>query len=160
MNVEVTPLPGIGVRKDFESSSGRRVGVVVRRDGSTDLIASRSDDPDTVELQVSLSQDEAAVLGNLLGAPQLVAQLNDEHRELPGILTRQFELEPDSPFDGRSLGATGMRTRTKASIVAVMRAGQVIPSPGPDFVFTAGDVLVVVGTSDGLDTASKILAHG
>lgn len=132
----------------------------MRRDGSTDLIASRSDDPDTVELQVSLSQDEAAVLGNLLGAPQLVAQLNDEHRELPGILTRQFELEPDSPFDGRSLGATGMRTRTKASIVAVMRAGQVIPSPGPDFVFTAGDVLVVVGTSDGLDTASKILAHG
>jgi TrkA domain protein len=160
VNVEVTPLPGIGVRKDFEAGSGRRIGVVVRRDGSTDLIASRSDDPDTVELQVSLSQDEAAVLGNLLGTPQLVAQLQEEHRDLPGILTRQFTLDPDSPFDGRTLGATGMRTRTKASIVAVMRAGQVVPSPGPDFVFTAGDVLVVVGTADGLDAASKILAHG
>ncbi len=160
MNVEVTPLPGIGVRKDFEAASGRRVGVVVRRDGSTDLIASRADDPDTVELQVSLSQDEAAVLGNLLGAPQLVAQLQEEHRDLPGIMTRQFQLDPDSPYDGRSLGATGMRTRTKTSIVAVMRAGQVVPSPGPDFVFTAGDILVVVGTGDGLDSASKILAHG
>src|SRR5690349_5367101 len=77
VNVEVTPLPGIGVRKDFESGSGRRIGVVVRRDGSTDLIASRADDPDTCELQVALSQDEAAVLGNLLGTPQLMAQLQE-----------------------------------------------------------------------------------
>lgn len=53
-----------------------------------------------------------------------------------------------------------MRTRTKASIVAVMRAGQLHPSPGPDFTFTRDDVLVVVGTPDGLDAAGKILSHG
>ncbi len=28
MNVEVTPLPGIGVRKDFALATGRRIGVV------------------------------------------------------------------------------------------------------------------------------------
>ncbi|MES9567041.1 potassium transporter TrkA, partial [Rhodococcus qingshengii] len=31
--MEVTPLPGIGTRKDFVLSSGRRVGVVTHRDG-------------------------------------------------------------------------------------------------------------------------------
>ena len=160
MNVEVTPLPGIGVRKDFELSTGRRVGVVSHRDGTTDLIVSKVDDPDAMVAEVPLSKEEAGVLANLLGAPQLVAQLQEDHRDLPGINTRQMPIGENSPYDGRALGETGMRTRTKVSIVAVMRAGQIQPSPGPDYVFTAGDLLVVVGTTDGLDAAAKILTHG
>ncbi|MFC9790284.1 cation:proton antiporter regulatory subunit [Rhodococcus sp. NPDC127528] len=160
MNVEVTPLPGIGVRKDFELTTGRRVGVVTLRDGGTDLIISKKDDPDACMASVRLTDDEAAVLGNLLGAPQLVAQLREEHRDLPGITTRQLPITEDSPFDGRTLGETAMRTRTGVSVVAVMRAGQVYPSPNPDFNLTEGDLLVAVGTSDGLDGAAKILHHG
>ena len=41
-----------------------------------------------------------------------------------------------------------------------MRAGQLHASPGPDFTFTAGDLLVVVGTSEGLEAAAKILRTG
>jgi TrkA domain protein len=44
--------------------------------------------------------------------------------------------------------------------VAVLRDGQVIASPGPEFVFQAGDVVVVVGTRQGLDGVSRILADG
>ncbi|MBF6073635.1 cation:proton antiporter regulatory subunit [Nocardia beijingensis] len=160
MNVDVTALPGIGVRKDFEVRSGRRIGVVAHRDGDIDLIVSKLDDPDACAAQIPLTTDEAAVLANLLGAPQLVAKLNDDHRDMPGITTRQLPIGDDSPYDGRTLGETEMRTRTKASIVAVMRAGQLHPSPGPDFTFTAGDLLVVVGTPEGLDAAAKILTHG
>ncbi|MFD4183162.1 potassium transporter TrkA, partial [Rhodococcus sp. NPDC058514] len=68
MNVEVTPLPGIGIRKDFELSTGRRIGVVTHRDGGTDLIVSKKDDPDACAASVPLTDEEAAVLGNLLGA--------------------------------------------------------------------------------------------
>ncbi|WP_378731993.1 cation:proton antiporter regulatory subunit [Nocardia brasiliensis] len=160
MNVDVTALPGIGVRKDFEVRSGRRIGVVAHRDGDIDLIVSKLEDPDACAAQIPLSIDEAAVLANLLGAPQLVSKLNDEHSDLPGITTRQLPIADESPYEGRTLGETAMRTRTKVSIVAVMRAGQLHPSPGPDFTFTAGDVLVVVGTPDGLDAAAKILTHG
>lgn len=160
MNVDVTALPGIGVRKDFEVRSGRRIGVVAHRDGDIDLIVSKLDDPDACAAQIPLTTDEAAVLANLLGAPQLVAKLNDDHRDLPGITTRQLPIGDDSPYDGRTLGETEMRTRTKVSIVAVMRAGQLHPSPGPDFTFTTGDLLVVVGTPEGLDAAAKILTHG
>ncbi|MGK8523200.1 cation:proton antiporter regulatory subunit [Nocardia asteroides] len=160
MNVDVTALPGIGVRKDFEVRSGRRIGVVAHRDGDIDLIVSKLEDPDACAAQIPLTTDEAAVLANLLGAPQLVAKLNDDHRDLPGITTRQLPIADDSPYDGRTLGETEMRTRTKVSIVAVMRAGQLHPSPGPDFTFTAGDLLVVVGTPEGLDAAAKILTHG
>ncbi|MCM6774343.1 cation:proton antiporter regulatory subunit [Nocardia sp. CDC159] len=160
MNVDVTALPGIGVRKDFEARSGRRIGVVAHRDGGLELFISKPDDPDACAAQVPLSTDEAAVLANLLGAPQLVEKLNADHRDMPGIVTRQLPIADSSPYQGRELGETRMRTRTKASIVAVMRAGQVYPSPGPDFVLTAGDLLVVVGTPDGLDAALAILTDG
>ncbi len=158
MNVEVTPLPGIGVRKDFALRGGRRVGVVSHRDGRLELIVSHQDDPDASLAEVALTPEEAGALANLLGGPQLVARLNDEHRDLPGIRTRQIPV--GDPFDGRTLGDTALRTRTGVSVVAVMRAGQVRPSPTPDFTLTAGDLLVTVGTTEGLDSAVAILARG
>jgi TrkA domain protein len=160
VNVEVTPLPGIGVRKDFALRDGRRLGVVTHRDGKLELIISKSDDPDACMAALSLSHDEAGALANLLGAPQLVAQLNDEQRDLPGLHTRQLPVSEGSPFDGRPLGETALRSRTGVSVVAVMRAGQAHPSPMPDFALTAGDLLVVVGTNEGLDSAVKILKRG
>lgn len=160
VNVEVTPLPGIGVRKDFATRNGRRIGVVNHRDGPIELILSKSDDPDACLASLPMTVDEAGALANLLGAPQLVAQLAEEHSEMPGINTKQLAVRPNSPFDGRTLGDTELRTRTGVSVVAVMRAGQVHPSPTPSFTFTAGDLLVTVGTSDGLEAAGKILTHG
>ena len=160
MNVEVTPLPGIGVRKDFALRGGRRIGVISLRDGSIELIVSKADDPDASLAEVPLTYDEAGALANLLGAPQLVAQLAEEQRDLPGIRTKQLPISEGSPFDGRPFGDTAMRTRTGVSLVAVMRAGQVHPSPGPDFMLVAGDLVVAVGTGEGLGNAAKILKHG
>jgi TrkA domain protein len=158
MNVEVTPLPGIGVRKDFAIRGGRRVGVVTHRDGKIELIISKVDDPDACAAELPLTMEEASALANLLGAPQLVAQLTDEHQDLPGIHTRQIPVGP--AFDGRTLGDTALRTRTGVSVVAVMRAGQVHPSPTPDFTLANGDLMTTVGTTEGLDNAVKILKRG
>lgn len=160
MNVEVTPLPGIGVRKDFPLTTvRRRIGVVDHKDGTVDLIFTKIGDPDATT-QIPMTEAEAGTLANLLGAPQLVGQLRNEHRDMDGVNTRQLPVVENSPYDGRTLGETRMRTRTKASIVAVMRAGQALPAPGPDFVFTGNDVLIVVGTSEGLDDAADILKDG
>ncbi|WP_067536537.1 cation:proton antiporter regulatory subunit [Nocardia crassostreae] len=160
MNVEVTQLPGIGVRKDFPlSGARRRIGIIDHKDGTIDLIVSKPGNPDATD-QIPLSAQEATVLANLLGAPQLVAQLREEHRDYGELETRQVTVRARSPYDGRPLGDTQMRSRTTVSIVAVMRAGHAIPSPGPDFVFLAGDVLVVVGTAESLTAAARILTDG
>jgi TrkA domain protein len=53
-----------------------------------------------------------------------------------------------------------MRTRTSTSIVAVVRDHVVSPSPGPEFVFRAHDLVVVVGTGEGLGQAAAILEDG
>ena len=160
VNIEVTPLPGIGVRKDFALRDGRRIGVVSHRDGKLALIVSKADDPDATLAELPLTVDEAGALANLLGAPQLVAQLSEEQRDLPGIRTGRLTISSGSPYDGRPLGDTALRTRSGVSVVAVMRAGQIHPSPLPDFTLTDGDLLICVGTSEGLDQAYKILKNG
>jgi TrkA domain protein len=160
VNVEVTPLPGIGTRQDFVIRSGRRVGVVTYRDGKLELIVSKLDDPDACAASIPLTMDEAGALANLLGAPQLVAQLSEQQRDVAGVGTRQLPLTHGSPFEGRTLGDTAIRTRTGASVVAVVRAGTVHPSPGPEFVFAGGDLVITVGTADGLERAADILDHG
>ena len=160
VNVDVTPLPGIGTRQDFVSRSGRRIGVITYRDGRLELIVSREDDPDACTASIQLTVDEAGALANLLGAPQLVAQLRKENNDLAGVHTTQLHLAHGSPFDGRTLGDTALRTRTAVSVVAVVRAGTVHPSPRPDFVLGGGDALITVGTSEGLAKAADVLDRG
>ncbi|MGN6405779.1 cation:proton antiporter regulatory subunit [Sinomonas sp.] len=160
MNVDETELPGFGVRKDFMTKSGRRIGVVTHRDGETELIISAWDDPDTCQASIPLTGDEASALGNLLGSQRIVMQLTEEHKEIPGIVTRQFSILPESPYRDHPMGRAAIRTRTSVSIVAIMREGEVIPSPGPDAILHAGDLLVAVGTQEGLDAAAKILRNG
>ncbi|WP_165960945.1 cation:proton antiporter regulatory subunit [Actinocrispum wychmicini] len=156
MDVEVTPLPGIGTRQDFVSRGNRRIGVVTTRDGRVELIVSKQDDPDSCGVSVPLTQEEAGTLATLLGAPHLVSRIEEQ----TGITTRQLPLAPASPFDGRTLGDTALRTRTAVSVVAVVRGGTVHPSPRPDFALAGGDMLVTVGTSDGLARAADLLEHG
>lgn len=158
MTVHETPLPGIGSRREIELRDGRRIGIVAHRDGHTELIVSSLEDPDSCVATVPLSPEESASLGALLSAPRLVAQLEDEHAEVPGISTRQMVLASDSPYVGERLGSTRMRTRTGASIVAVIRAGDTRPSPGPEFLLEEGDVLIIVGTGEGLRKAAEILS--
>ncbi|KAA5827168.1 TrkA C-terminal domain-containing protein [Saccharopolyspora hirsuta] len=160
MDVTVTPLPGLGTRQDFTTRSGHRIGVITYRDGRFELIVSDHEDPDKVAASVDLTTAETSALANLLGAPQLVAQLTEQQREVTGVTTWQLPLTPGSPYDGRTLGDTEMRTRTSVSIVAVVRDGTVHPSPRPDFAFAGGDLVVVVGTSEGLRAASEILEKG
>ena len=98
MNIEETPLPGIGVRRELQLTTGRRVGVVTHRDGRTELILSRADDPDACAASIPLTADEAAGLGQLLGSAQLIAQLSAEQENVSGISTHQILIRKGSAF--------------------------------------------------------------
>jgi TrkA domain protein len=157
--VEQTGLPGIGVRHDLVTEAGRRVGVVSHRNGRRDLVVFDPDDPDSCVASIPLTDDEAEALADILGASLMLGQLAGVREQAAGLLTEQVPITAGSPYAGRPLGHTRARTRSGASIVAVLRERQVIPSPGPDFGFEAGDVVVAVGTRDGLDKLTAILAN-
>jgi len=160
MDVERTALPGLGLKHVFTTARGRRVGVVSHHTGRRDLVVYDIHDPDTAAETIVLTPDEANGLAELLGTLRIVERLAELARQVEGLVSRQVPIEPGSPYDGRPRGDTQARTRTGASIVAVVRGGEVIASPRPDFRFTAGDVVVVVGTGEGTDAVAEIIASG
>ncbi|MFE7764230.1 cation:proton antiporter regulatory subunit [Streptomyces sp. NPDC057438] len=152
-----TPLPGIGVRYDLTTREQRRISVVAHRDGARTLSAYRQDDPDACALSMRLSSGEATALIDALmpdhHSPNLLSTT-----EL-GLVAERIELASTSHWNGRVLGDTRIRTETGASIVAVLRRAEAIPSPAPDFRLAGGDTLIVIGTREGVETAAAILGR-
>ncbi|WP_394552755.1 cation:proton antiporter regulatory subunit [Agromyces sp. MMS24-JH15] len=160
IRIEKVDLPGIGVRHDLVTHGGRRISVVSHRDGDRDLGLFDVDDPDACRDIIPLSDDEAAALADVLGASVMLSRLTSLTDDTIGLFSEQISLPTDSPFLNRVLGDTKARTRTHASIVAIMRDGAVIPSPTPTEPLRAGDVIVVVGTREGIDGVARLLANG
>ncbi|MGI5271264.1 cation:proton antiporter regulatory subunit [Nonomuraea sp. CA-218870] len=136
------------------------MGVVSHRTGRRDLVIYSKDDPDRACEVVKLNDEEADALVELLGAPRIVARLNQAHQEVEGLVSLQLPLPAGSPYVNRPMGDARVRTRTNASIVAIVRSGQVYASPGPDFVLAAGDIVVVVGSADSTSEVGDLLAEG
>lgn len=160
MDVEETRLPGIGLRHDFVTGLGQRVGVVSQRTGGRHLILYDQEDPDSVGRTVELTADESQVLAELLGAPRIVERLARLREQVEGLATEGLLIGDDSPFSGQTLGDAAIRSRTGASVVAVVRGHELVPSPTPTFRFQAGDRVIVVGTDDGVHAVSSLLARG
>ena len=70
-----------------------------------------------------------------------------------GRASRQIEIEwvrlPEgSPLGGRTIGELGVRTKSGASIVAIVRDDLVLANPGPDARFEPGDLVGVLGSPE------------
>ncbi|MFU8875423.1 cation:proton antiporter regulatory subunit [Micromonospora sp. SL4-19] len=159
MEVHRTALPGIGLLFEFVTERGRRVGVVFHRTGRREVVVYSREDPDMAAVTLTLNADEADGMAELLATNRIVERVDALHKQVQGLVTEKIPIPAGSPYDRRSLGDTRARTRTGASIVAVVRGQQVHASPGPDFVFHADDVVVVVGTAEGTSAVARLLAE-
>ena len=142
------------------TASGRKISVVSHRSGERDLAIFGVDDPDSSSDSIVLTDDEAAALADVLGASLMLGQLAGLGDQTAGVFTEQISLPFDSAYIGRPMGDTKARTRTSASIVAIVRGSHVVPSPTPDVLFEHGDIIVAVGTRSRLDALSLLIAHG
>ncbi len=158
MEVFETPLPGIGVRYEFTTAGNDHLGVVVRRDGRRELVVYDAVDPDTCRETVPLTGAEAAAMVELLGGTKVTERLSELRYEVEGLSLEWITLPAEGGLTGRTIGAGEVRTKTGASVVAVIRGEQSIPGPGPDFAFEAGDVALVVGSVHGVQAALDVLA--
>lgn len=142
-------LPGVGVSNDLELRDGHTLSIVTRLDGGHELR--------TGDAAVALHPDEAAAVARLLGTADLVTRMSQGQRDANALLVEQVPVPPHSPYAGDPLSATRLRGRTGASVVAVLRGVGAQPSPKPEFVLEAGDLLVTVGTREALDHVVHIL---
>jgi TrkA domain protein len=147
-------LPGVGLQYDFTTADGEHLSVIAHRNGSRSLEGYRGEEADGA-FSLHLTTDEAAVLADALLAG------HDDPRLLRadelGLVAERIALSAASRWHGRPLGTTQLRTRTGASIVAILRGPNPIPSPAAAFRLAGGDTLVVVGTREGADAAAALL---
>ncbi|MCH9816523.1 MAG: cation:proton antiporter regulatory subunit [Actinomycetia bacterium] len=160
MDVNETMLPGVGMRYEFNTVKGERFGMIAYRDGRMDLVSYSDDDPDECISMVRLDRTEVETVAEIMGAPRITARIADLTREIPGLVSAQIEVPPNSPYIGEELGETRCRTRTGASIVAMVRGTKVVSSPTPQERLAVGDVLVVIGTETGIDEVRKLISGG
>jgi TrkA domain protein len=160
MDVKEVLLPGVGLRYEFVSHQGDRIGIIARRGGDFDVVVYGTDDPDQARPVFRLTDEEADTVAQILGAPRIAERFTELTREVPGLEAGQVHIQPGGPFVDRPLGETRARTRTGASIVAIVRDEDVLASPGPAETLRAGDVLIVIGTEEGIAGVEQIVDKG
>lgn len=118
------------------------------------------------EMEAGLQITRQTLLHLDISAPEIQEFIDGVRRELYSPLIRQdtnsellrrlraaqhlmpvrwIELPLESPLTGRTIGETEIRTRTGASVVAILRGNRLIPNPNTDQRLRAGDFLAILG---------------
>lgn len=157
--VTETDMPGVGVRFDLETTSGRCVGVVVHQSGRRDLVVYDDRDLDRACESVELSEDEGHTLGEILGGSPVLEHLDDAVHRLEDLVISWVTIDPKSSLAGLTLAEASLRTRTGAGVVALVTDSGSIPIPGGADRLEPGDTAVVVGVPSAVKAATALLTH-
>lgn len=157
MELFETKLPGIGVRYDFTTEGGDRVGVVVRRDKRRDIAIYDREDPDSCRGTVELSEGDAGRIAELLGGTTITERLEQLRHTVEGLAIEWVTMPKKGGLSNKTIADGKIRTLTSASVVAVIRGEHGVPGPGPSFEFVPGDVVLVMGDSEAVHAAASIL---
>jgi len=155
MRIERTPLPGIGIRYNFTTESGQEVGVICHVSGRREIVVYETSDPDKVRCTTPLGIEEAHHLSDLLRnvvTADHVARLADATN---GVNVTRIEIDDHSPFAGRVLNPAELSTKTGASVIAVIRGGEVIANPA--VTLRVGDRVVAAGKGKAITKLSALL---
>lgn len=158
--IEESALPGVGIRYEFNTEDGRRIGVVHHRTGRRELFVCEPDDTDAAVVNMSLSDEESHALSEALGGSTVVANLAHLQQQVEGLAIDWLRVDERSPYAAGTIADARIRTRSGVSVVAVLRGNQTFPSPEPDFRIEPGDTLVLVGTPEGIEQTQEILRTG
>lgn len=149
IEIRETKLPGVGIQHDFELESGRRIGIITHHSGRRDFLMFDSDDPDMCSIALKMSEEEASLLGEMLGANKVVNALANIHQFVGGLSIDWIPVGADWLCSGTPIRDIGLR-QIGANIIAVVRNGKTIPSPDADFQIMGGDTVVVVGRPESI----------
>jgi TrkA domain protein len=155
--IEETKLPGVGVRHEFTTRAGARVGVISHRTGRRELLIYGEQDPDACSEVVRLDEEEGHALADLLGGTTIAEHVQDVQQQVEGLTIDWLKVQGSSKAVGRRIAEEAARHDTGAFIVAVVRGAETLPAPGGDFVLESGDTAVVVGTAEGIAALAAIL---
>jgi K+/H+ antiporter YhaU regulatory subunit KhtT len=86
-----------------------------------------------------------------------IFDLVDRFSNISPFTLIEVNIEKNCKFLGKRVNEVMFWQQTGATMVAVRRDKDITISPGPDYIFTAGDIIVVIGSSDIYDKVSNFL---
>ena len=106
------------------------------------------------KLQVIGSDDQLTKFRNALDTEVFGEDIELEKREMK---LRQFIIGSDSPFIGKTLEQSGIRSRYSCMVVGMEEGKENLSPVGPKRPFEEGDIIWIVGEQEALD--ALMLAH-
>ena len=90
----------------------------------------------------------------------------EEHRLLHDLLDaassieiKWFRLPAGNPLNGQTLADANLRSRTGASVVAILRDRQLMPNPKSMTIFQPGDRIGLIGDKEEIEAVEKLLSE-
>lgn len=151
----VTRLPSVGLRLDLTDLDGEALCVVRRNDGVVELHPARGD---ALHLDEDTSHTLAAFLsGRYVMPPELATRIHDA---IGGVRFDWLHLGDGAYAVGKSIAELAVRSRTDATIVAVLRGSVPMVAPDPTMPLAAGDELVYASRDASVDAFEDYLLEG
>ncbi len=157
LEIRERELPGVGVRYELDLSHDESVAVIIHNTGPRSVYY-RGEEDDEYEKVVEMSDSQARALGLLLvGAyyqpvPAQVGEVTPTDER-----TKWYQVAPDAPAVGETLGDLDIGSRTEAAILAVVRKGERTAHPPDDFTLQADDHVVAIGDQSAHEALDELL---
>lgn len=159
IKIHETKLPGVGVQHDFQTEDGRRVGVITHHTGRRDFLLFSDNDPDRCSSATTFTEQEAQLLGEMLGASQVVQTIGNIQQTVVGGLALDWIIvHRDWSCVNTTLGSLKI-AEAGVQILAIIRNESTIPDPSANMILQPEDVILVVGKPEQIRVASDVL-HG
>ena len=151
--VTETQLPGVGVRYEFTTDDGERVGVLWHHSGRREVVVYDRDDPDVGRTVLHLEhRRQPGPSTELLGAAQVSEAVGAVQQRIEGLAIEWVEVAESSPtMAGRPSARASCAPAPARRSSPSSAAGHHRARTRPRLRARAGDVVVAVGTPDGLE---------
>ncbi|RKL69410.1 potassium transporter TrkA [Salipaludibacillus neizhouensis] len=145
----MSDLPGVGKKMSFLTSEEQMLVLISHHSGKRELHLFDDEDDDEPCFTVKLNAYETKEIGaQLLGAMNQHVDADTMKTFNKHLVMEWSELKDHSFLIGKTLIDSRIREETGASVMAIMRADDMIVSPDPSEVLRAGDTLMAAGKSD------------
>lgn len=146
MEVREIELPGIGWKYALRTSEGDRLTVIIHHTGHREIYFFERG-AEFPAHAVRLGDEEGRQVGAILGGAHYQPVGEAQLQTVLGQLTIDWYTVGTGQLVGHTIGDLEVRTRTGASIIAVLREGAPTnANPGPETEMRAGDTLMVIGS--------------
>jgi len=76
--------------------------------------------------------------------------------QMPDYDIKSFRLDKNSKIIGKKISEIDLRKKYDTTILAINRTNQVFPNPDPSIMFESGDILIVFGSSNNLNSCRDL----